>query len=79
VNKHNPAGKRRRTRSKRVISLSADIALGDTVSEFTHRAKTSKATAYRMMADGSLRYVRIRGQRRIPHTEYVRLGFVPAE
>jgi hypothetical protein len=68
----------RRARSV-TVPLSADVGLGDTVAEYTRRVKTSKATAYRQMADGSLRYVMIRGQRRIPHSEYVRMGLVPAE
>jgi hypothetical protein len=31
------------------------------------------------MADGLLRYAQVGKQRRIPHTEYVRMGLVPAE
>jgi hypothetical protein len=73
--------KKRRVRRARSITvpLSADIALGDTIDDYVRRVKTSKATAYRQMADGSLRYVMVRKQRRIPHTEYVRMGLVPAE
>jgi excisionase family DNA binding protein len=61
------------------LPLSADAGLGDTIDEYTRRVKTSKATAYRQMADGSLRYVMVRRQRRIPHSEYKRMGLVPTE
>jgi hypothetical protein len=73
--KRSSTGKRRQTRHEQPVA-----PLGDTISEYTRKVKTSRATAYRQMADGSLRYVMVRGQRRIPQTEYVRHGWVsPAE
>jgi excisionase family DNA binding protein len=47
-----------------------------TVSEWCESTGISRPTAYRMMADGTLRFVQIRGTRRIPADESVRLGFV---
>jgi len=72
--KRSSAGKQPQPRHEQPVT-----PLGDTVSEYTRKVKTSKATAYRRMADGSLRYAMVGKQRRIPHTEYVRMGLVPAE
>jgi hypothetical protein len=68
------AGKRSQPRHEQPVA-----PLGDTISEYILKVKTSKATAYRRMADGSLRYAMVGKQRRIPLTEYVRMGLVPAE
>jgi excisionase family DNA binding protein len=51
-------------------------ALAHSVNEFAARARVSRPTVYRMMKDGALRFVRIRGRRLIPCTEYTRLGFI---
>jgi excisionase family DNA binding protein len=55
----------------------AQIALADTVNEFCAKMKCSRVTAYSMMRDGDLKYVQIGKQRRIPHSEYRRLGVIP--
>lgn len=52
-------------------------ALTDTVNEFCAKMKVSRNKAYQMMRDGALRYVQMGGQRRIPHTEYQRMGVIP--
>jgi excisionase family DNA binding protein len=51
------------------------------VSEWCDSTNISRPTAYRMMADGRLRYVRLGERtRKIPTSEYVRLGLVhPSE
>jgi excisionase family DNA binding protein len=51
-------------------------AQADTITEFCAKMKCSRPTVYRMMRDGELKYIQIRGERRIPHSEYVRLGAV---
>jgi excisionase family DNA binding protein len=51
-------------------------AEADTLTEFCHKMKCSRATAYRMMDEGKLKYIQLRNERRIPHSEYVRLGVV---
>ena len=43
------------------------------VDEFSHAIRLSKPTLYRMMSDGTLRYVRFGGVRRIPASELTRL------
>ena len=45
----------------------------DTITEFCARMKCSRATVYRMMKDGELRFIQVRGERRIPRSEYARL------
>jgi hypothetical protein len=50
--------------------------LAHRIGEFVERARTSRPTAYRMMRDGTLRYIVVRGRRLIPTSEYVRLGYV---
>ena len=50
-------------------------ALAHTIDEFAVRANVSRVTVYRMMTDGELRFIQIRGRRRIPVSEYTRLGF----
>ena len=47
-----------------------------TVSEFAEATAISKPTLYRMMASGKLRYTQIGDIRRIPVSEYVRLGLL---
>jgi excisionase family DNA binding protein len=49
-------------------------AQADTITEFCAKMKCSRPTVYRMMKDGELKYIQIRGERRIPHSEYGRLG-----
>ena len=49
-----------------------------TVSEWAEATRLSKATTYRMMADGRLRYVQIGRTRRIPAEEQRRLGLSTA-
>jgi excisionase family DNA binding protein len=45
-----------------------------TVSEWSRITATSKALIYRQMRDGELRFAQLRGTRRIPASELVRLG-----
>jgi excisionase family DNA binding protein len=69
--------KRRRHRRTRAPVLAV---LGDTVDQFVAKTNTSRATAFRMMADGRLRYVKLGPRlRRIPTSEYARLGLVEAD
>jgi hypothetical protein len=49
-------------------------AEADTLTEFCAKMKCSRATAYRMMGDGTLKYIQLHSERRIPHSEYERLG-----
>jgi hypothetical protein len=74
--KRSSKSKRRQTRHEQQCAVAP---LGDTIDEDIRKVKTSRSTAYRQMSDGSLRYVMVRKQRRIPHTEYARMGLVPAE
>jgi excisionase family DNA binding protein len=68
--------KRRRHRRERARVVAV---LGDTVDQFVAKTNTSRATAFRMMADGRLRYVKLGLRlRRIPTSEYARLGLVEA-
>jgi excisionase family DNA binding protein len=45
-----------------------------TVSEWGSITSTSKALIYKQMRDGELRFAQLRGTRRIPASELVRLG-----
>jgi excisionase family DNA binding protein len=76
MKKHSSTGKRRRVRrSKPTLTR-----LGDSVQDFVTRTGISRPTAYRMMADGRLRFIQVTDDlRRIPTSEYVRLGFISAE
>ena len=69
MNKHSPTGKRRRR------ALQAQLAerLYDTPDEFARRAGISRATTWRLMKSGHLRYARFGRARRIPISEYERL------
>ena len=74
MNKHSPIGKRKRGRQSQRSTLTR---LGDSVQDFTDRTGISRPTAYRMMADGRLKFIQVTdAMRRIPTSEYVRLGFV---
>jgi excisionase family DNA binding protein len=46
------------------------------VSEFSSTTKLSKPTLYRMMQRGQLRFAQIGAIRRIPVSEYQRLGLI---
>jgi excisionase family DNA binding protein len=46
-----------------------------TVSEWATITSMSKATVYRQMLAGELRFVQLRGTRRVPASELTRLGF----
>jgi excisionase family DNA binding protein len=61
----------RRRRSRRAP---ADKRLYHTPDEFAERAGIGRATVWRMMRDGRLRYARCGRARRIPVTEYERLA-----
>ena len=77
MNKHSPTGKRKRGRHRQRSTLTR---LGDSVQDFIDRTGISRPTAYRMMADGRLKFIQVTDDmRRIPTSEYVRLGFVTAE
>ena len=73
-----PLHKKKRKRKRRTPKPPSKNALGHYVREFVERARMSRPTAYRMMRDGQLRYIVMRGRRIIPTTEYVRLGYVEA-
>jgi hypothetical protein len=51
-------------------------ALAHTIDQFIARANISRPTAYRLMANGGLKFTYIRSHRMIPVTEYSRLGLV---
>lgn len=78
MNKHSSTGKRRRVRrSKPTPTITR---LGDSVQDFVTRTGISRPTAYRMMADGRLQFIQVTDDlRRIPTSEYARLGFISAE
>jgi hypothetical protein len=69
-NKHRKKG-RGRPRKRRVAKFA------DSVSEYCARTGKSRATAFREMAAGLLKYAQIAPgfPRQIPHSEYRRLGF----
>jgi len=73
----NAASRKRRRRQRkrtRVVTV-----LGDTVNEFCTKVGVSRATAFRMMKRGDLRYVQLGPRsRRIITSEYQRLGFLSA-
>ena len=66
MNKHSSTGKRRRVRrSKPTPTITR---LGDSVQDFVTRTGISRPTAYRMMADGRLRFIQVTDDlRRISH------------
>jgi excisionase family DNA binding protein len=53
--------------------------LAYSITEWSELTNTSKPTIYRQMNAGELRFVQVRGVRRIPAAESVRLKFAPAE
>jgi len=69
VNKHSPTGKKRRRRRRPPTGAS----LYHSPDEFAERARIGRATVWRMMKQGRLRYARFGRARRIPVTEYQRL------
>jgi excisionase family DNA binding protein len=74
VNKHSPSGKRKRGKQSQRSTLTR---LGDSVQDFIDRTGISRPTVYRMMADGRLKFIQVTDDmRRIPTSEYVRLGFI---
>jgi excisionase family DNA binding protein len=66
---HAPTRRRRRSHIRPPIPR---VAL--TVGEFSWATGLSKPTLYRMMIEGELRFAQIGGTRRIPVTEFGRLG-----
>jgi excisionase family DNA binding protein len=70
VNKHSPTGKRRR----RTSQVQSSERLFDSPDEFARKASISRATVWRLMRDGRLRYARFGRARRIPVSEYERLA-----
>ena len=48
------------------------------VDEFCETTKTSRSRAYELMRAGKLRFTTELGDRRIPVSEYVRLGLIEA-
>jgi excisionase family DNA binding protein len=70
--------KKRPTKNRHPKPATAD-ALAHSINEFAARARVSRVTLYRMMNDGQLRFIRLRGRRLIPCSEYARLGLVPAQ
>jgi hypothetical protein len=75
---HAPQRKRKRGRPRKARARQQ----ADPVNVFCQRTDTSRAKAFRDMAAGRLKYVQTvpGGPRRIPHSEYARLGYdLPAE
>jgi excisionase family DNA binding protein len=72
MNKHHPDGKRRQRRAPGRASLGD--RLFDPPDKFCERTALSRATVWRMMRDGRLRYVKFGRVRRIPTSEYERLA-----
>jgi excisionase family DNA binding protein len=71
---HSPARQRHRTRKRTGVSLSR---LAYTINEWCELTNQSRASVYRQMAAGTLRYVNLGDRnRRIPAEEGQRLGFV---
>jgi excisionase family DNA binding protein len=62
-------------RRKRRRQTSGDLF--DTTDEFCRKAGISRATLWRMMRDGRLRFARFGRARRIPISEYERLTTTP--
>jgi excisionase family DNA binding protein len=62
---------RRRLRQQRREALPRSAY---TVSEWASITATSKALVYRQMQAGELRFVQLRGTRRVPASELTRLG-----
>jgi excisionase family DNA binding protein len=50
--------------------------LGDTVNDFCAKMRCSRPYAYKLMREGKLKYFMLGKRRRIPHSEYQRLGVV---
>src|SRR4051812_33643177 len=73
---HSPERQRLERRS-RVRPPLPRVAL--TISEFAATTGISKASLYRMMLAGTLRYAQIGATRRIPVSEYTRLGLIVEE
>jgi excisionase family DNA binding protein len=67
-----PARQRKRGRS-----ILPRVAV--TVNEFVSTTGLSRPTVYRMMMRGELRFAQIGGTRRIPVSEYRRLGLITEE
>jgi excisionase family DNA binding protein len=65
----NNTGKKRRHRRRPPTAAS----LYHSPDEFAERARIGRATVWRMMKQGRLRYARFGRARRIPVTEYQRL------
>ena len=75
MNKHSPTGKRR----LRASHAQPSERLFHTPDEFARRASISRATVWRLMRDGRLRYARFGRARRIPVSEYERLATEPLD
>jgi excisionase family DNA binding protein len=75
MNKHSPTGKRRRAASRaQIIAPSYESP-----DQFARRVGASRSTIWRMMRDGRLRWIRVGTRlRRIPTSEYERLGLLEA-
>ena len=71
---HAPESQKKR-RSRKALMQRVCVS----VSEWCESTGISKPTAYRMMANGKLRFVQVSESRKIPTTEYTRLGLLPEE
>jgi excisionase family DNA binding protein len=72
----NPLPTKKCTTKNRQPRPATAEALAHSINEFAARARVSRVTLYRMMRDGQLRFIRLRGRRLIPCSEYARLGLV---
>lgn len=71
--KHHPDSTRRQRRASHRPASLGD-RLFDPPDKFCERTALSRATVWRMMRDGRLRYVKFGRVRRIPTSEYERLA-----
>jgi excisionase family DNA binding protein len=67
------ASKKKKRRPQRPRAAGS---LAYSVDEFAQATRVSRVTIYRLIRDGVLRSIRLRGRRLIPAEEAERLGFV---
>ena len=75
---HEPQPTKRTRRSLRQQRRETLPRSAYTISEWSAITSTSKALIYRQMLSGELRFAQLRGTRRIPASELIRLGLADA-